>query len=119
MSADPRIEVVAKAVCQSRHRHHGSNLDYWIYAGEYAREQYRDDATAALAAIDEASIVNTVEELDALPVGSVILDSDADAWQRTRRGWTCTDRAANTQDMPSGGILVILSPVRVIYRGQP
>lgn len=68
-----RIEAAAQAVCESRHRHHKTKRDYWTDAGDYAQGQYRDDARAALAAADKAATITTVEELDALPEGSVVL----------------------------------------------
>ncbi|KAA0979906.1 hypothetical protein FQ154_01735 [Paeniglutamicibacter gangotriensis] len=68
----PRIEAAAKAVCESRHRHHKTKRDYWTDAGDYAQGQYRDDARAALAAADNAATIATVEELEALPLRSIV-----------------------------------------------
>ena len=44
-------------------------------------------------------VVTTVAALDALPLGSVVLDADGDVWQMRERGlipgseWACTERA--------------------------
>lgn len=76
----------------------------------------RQSADMILAAgYRKARTIATVEELDALPVGSVILDSDGDAWQRSTSGWTCTDRAFNTVDQPSENLVNILGPATVIW----
>ena len=74
MTTDPRIEAAAKAVCESRHRHHKTKRDYWTDAGDYAQGQYRDDARAALAAADNAATITTVVGLGALPDGTVLRD---------------------------------------------
>lgn len=59
--------------------------------------------------------ITTVEELEALPCGSVILDRDGDAWQRFRLGWTCTDRAFNTVDQPSSSLAYVLAPAFLLW----
>lgn len=59
--------------------------------------------------------IDTVEELNGLPVGSVMLDRDGDAWQRYRTGWTCTDRSTNTADQPSSSLAWVLAPATVLY----
>jgi hypothetical protein len=63
------------------------------------------------AAIEVAKIVSS-PGLNALPVGSVVLDRDGDAWQKGARGWTCADRSSNTQDVPAHDLVVILGPLR-------
>jgi hypothetical protein len=36
-------------------------------------------------------VIETAEQLDALPPGAIVLDRDGDAWQRRRGwGWCCT-----------------------------
>lgn len=73
MSTDPRIEAAARALntggwtCQEGSDEPG-NYDNCADCKRYCDEH----ATAALAAADAASVVTTVEELDALPAGSVI-----------------------------------------------
>lgn len=54
--------------------------------------------------------------LDGLPEGSVVLDSDGDAWQKQDVRWTSVVRAANTELMGSNS-LAILTPLTVVHRG--
>ena len=58
------------------------------------RDWYLDNADAALAWFAEhrgPRVVSTVEELDALPEGSVVLDHEGEAWQRVAdQRWVCT-----------------------------
>lgn len=58
---------------------------------------------------------STLRELEGCEVGSVVLDSDGDAWQRMARGWTCTVRVANTKEQDASS-LAILAPITVIHR---
>ncbi|AZS46656.1 hypothetical protein [Microbacterium oxydans] len=53
--------------------------------------------------------------LDQLPEGSVVLDSDGDAWQKQDVRWTSVARGANTELMGSNS-LAILTPLTVVYR---
>jgi len=47
-----------------------------------------DDADAVLAAgYSKPRTITTVEELDALPDGSMVMDSDPDALLKTDKGW--------------------------------
>ena len=46
-------------------------------------------AAGLLATRPEREIVTTVEELDALPVGSIVRTGDEQVWQRTPGGWDC------------------------------
>jgi hypothetical protein len=72
-------------------------------------------AAIVAAGYSKPRTIATVDELDALPVGAVIIDRDGDAWQRERRGWTCTDRALNTSEQPSGALVHVLGPATVLY----
>ncbi|MFC7942683.1 hypothetical protein ACFUPZ_05420 [Microbacterium oxydans] len=56
-----------------------------------------------------------MKTLDALPQGSVVLDSDGDAWQKQDDRWTSVVRGANTELMGSNS-LAILTPLTVVYR---
>src|SRR5690606_40881231 len=54
-------------------------------------------------------VVTTVAELDALPIGSVVLDRHGEAWRKTRTGdWTATALGSTT----SSGVPL---PARVLY----
>lgn len=79
---DPRIEAAAKALWD-----HGKNTGtwHWHQVSEDTRERYRAEAIAALAAADKAATIKTVEELDALPIESVILDCEGYPYRRVRQ----------------------------------
>ncbi|MBZ2197253.1 hypothetical protein [Occultella gossypii] len=64
-----------------------------------------------------ARTVTTAAELDALPVGSVVLDRDGDAWQKGAigRGWSCTVQVLNSHDQPSHSVAAILGPLTVAH----
>lgn len=119
---DPRIEAAAKAL----------NTEGWTCQegsdepGNYGEcedcKRYCDElATAALAAADNAATITTVEGLDALPVGSVVL-SDEYRYSLTYPNYTVSfqklyddswhrgGRASNTH--PS-----VIIPARVIHWG--
>ena len=54
-------------------------------------------------------VVTTVAELDALPIGSVVLDRHGEAWRKTRTGdWTATALGSTT----SSGVPL---PARVLH----
>lgn len=125
MSADPRIEAAARALnvggwtCQEGSDEPG-NYDACADCKRYCDEH----ATAALAAADAASIVTTVEELDALPEGAValgwaILGSTPYLRCRTawgRLAWGCVGEEAIYE---SADLLKADTTARVLYRGQP
>ena len=77
-----------------------------------------DDVVAA-----RTRVVTTVAELDALPLGSVVLDADGDVWQMRERGlipgseWACTERAI---PMSTGAALANapFAPFRVLYEPE-
>lgn len=58
--------------------------------------------------------ITTVEELDALREGAVIVDRDGDAWQFLRGRWTCTDRSFNTVNQPSSSLAMVLAPLTLL-----
>ena len=62
---------------------------------------WADYADALLAAgYRKPRTITTPEELDALPVGSIILDVENDAWQKMTSGsWSCADQVNGS---PSG-----------------
>lgn len=61
--------------------------------------------------------VSTVEEVAALPFGSVVLDDDDDAWQRFGSSvWWCTDRAIE-EAYTDAELVRIYGPLTVLRRG--
>ena len=78
---DNQIEAGAEAI------HHASGYDDYGVANECEREDSRDLARAAYAAFHPT--ITTAEELDALPVGSVIRASTDGSWvfERLSDGW--------------------------------
>jgi hypothetical protein len=59
-----------------------------------------------------------LRELQKLNVGSVVLDTDGDAWQRGPRGWTSVVRGSNTENMGASS-LAILTPLTVVHEAPP
>lgn len=60
---------------------------------------------------DVRRVIDTVDELDALPVGSVVLDKNGDAAQRNPRG----DWNRNLWDMDAKALLDGYGPVTLVY----
>lgn len=84
---DPRIEPAARALYEYD-RNASCSPDRWPdwdSPDNNGREIGRDMATAALAAADKAATITTVEELDALPIESVILDCEGYPYRRVRQ----------------------------------
>lgn len=92
---DPRIEAAAAAMWEQRpmmRTAEGSPLPWaevpaWSYGA-----RYRGQARVALAAADAVDprtprTIETAEELDALPIGSVVLDADGDPARKFAGGW--------------------------------
>ena len=81
--SDQRIEKVAIAIWEA----YGNRASDWVYmAPEDERVKHcMITATAAVAAIDKAATIATVEELDALPIESVILDREGYPYRRVRQ----------------------------------
>ncbi|HAY44067.1 MAG TPA: hypothetical protein DCY59_11220 [Micrococcaceae bacterium] len=69
MSQDPRIEIAARAYW-SHNRIQG--MREWHEISEENREGYRRIAAEAVAAIDKDATITSVEELDALPIQSIV-----------------------------------------------
>ena len=59
---DPRIEAAAVAI---------HDIRPWIHES-WEPSDYREQATAALAAADKAATITTVEGLDALPIRNIV-----------------------------------------------
>lgn len=68
---DPRIEAAAKALYSDVNRQH-STTKGWDEVRPRWQESYRSNARAVIEAIDNASTITTVEELDALPIRSIV-----------------------------------------------
>lgn len=116
MSTDPRIEAAAAALLTFE----TTTLPLDEVPGPRAREMRRK-ATAALAAADKAATITTVEGLDALPVGSVILSDTYQyslttpnypvSFQKLYGGlWYRGGRSSNTHES-------YILPARVIHWG--
>lgn len=55
--------------------------------------------TTALESVTRDRVVTTVEELDSLPVGSVVLDYEQEAWQKVGIGfWVSTSGGSGRLD---------------------
>lgn len=82
-------------------------------------ELINDIATEALKAADNASTITTVEELDALPIGSVILDGDPAVLQMVEKSSLVGSEwaMANEEHIYTTGKITL--PARVIHWGQP
>lgn len=106
MSQDPRIEAVAKAL---------NDLEYyqpWDTSTAIRRSQLMRDATAAVAAIDKAATITTVEGLATLPEGTVIIDKHGDVNQLRGEFW-CGHECSPLRTRIMGKYL----PARVIHWG--
>ncbi|EMQ98366.1 hypothetical protein [Paeniglutamicibacter gangotriensis] len=108
MEADPRIEAAAEAI---------EAVTYSDVTGALAEEC----ATAALAAADNAATITTVEELDALPVGSVVL-SDVYRYSLTYPNYTVSFQKLYDDSWHRGGRASdthpsVIIPARVIHWG--
>lgn len=57
------------------------------------------------------STITTAAELDALPIGSVVLDSTRDAWLRDDKAWVCVGASFD-----AGYIVKHYAPLTVLYR---
>lgn len=110
---DPRIEAAAQALntegwtCQE-----GSDEPGNYSECEDCTRACDDLARAALAAADKAATITTVEDLDALPVRSVILDECGESFQRLDMEgsavWSSADLIASD---------LVELPARVIHWG--
>lgn len=100
MSTDPRIEVMAEHFAAVTGEPRAGRFEYTM-------------ARAALDAADKAATITTVEELEALPVRSVILDECGESFQRLDMEgsavWSSADLIASD---------LVELPARVIHWGQ-
>lgn len=68
--------------------------------------------------MNDTTYAEALRDLRSLAIGSVILDSDGDAWQLTPNGWTCSDYdGTNARDMDASSV-AILTPITVVYRAE-
>ena len=84
MSREQMVEKAARAA-HSQAYTDGQEGKNWDKLESWVRGSYRDDARAALDAI--LPQITTVDELEALPVGTLLKADDGDAWERMHRGW--------------------------------
>ena len=98
---------------------HNEKYPAWLWGtNEELQQHYRGHVTAAVAAYLGHTEVTTVEELDALPVGTILRDLDGSAWlkdadEEGATWWTVTGSEDGFN--PRG----ILRPATVIYNPTP
>lgn len=125
---DPRIEAAETAITESLRETVytcGRVWEAW-QVGTMSEDDFapaweddeliNDIATEALKAADNASTITTVEELEKLPVGSVILDPIGLALQLRYDGcWWCTNGATSitAEDIVREGL-----PARALHWGN-
>jgi hypothetical protein len=119
----PSTDEVGDAYIQMRVRESGASTpDERILASVDALPEW-ERWLAGHEAATRTRVVTTVAELDALPLGSVVLDADGDVWQMRERGlipgseWACTERAI---PMSTGAALANapFAPFRVLYEPE-
>lgn len=111
MSPDPRIEAAAKALYVDVDSKHRTADGYDEIAGKWKRG-YVVAATAAVAAIDKAAIITSIEQLDALPELSVVIDSDPDVIEKHGNRWRSMNEGGEFYSSIRIGL-----PARVIHWG--
>lgn len=97
MSTDPRIEAAAKALNAAGWTCYEGNDEPGNYGTCEDCTRHCDElATTALAAANKAATITTVEELDALPVGTVVLAHWEDHSQPDYHAMKCRDGGASS-----------------------
>jgi hypothetical protein len=88
----------------------------WLAGGFESSEIEIGEATDAILAAGyvKPRTITTIDELDELPVGSVLIDRDRDICQRFRGGWRATIHEPNDDPWLTGTLEVDL-PATVIY----
>jgi hypothetical protein len=76
------VDAVAEAICNA----HCGDLDAWEITYDSGRDQWRHIAQAAIDTLRPT--ITTVEQLDALPDGTILRDADGQAWQKRVSRWT-------------------------------
>jgi len=84
------------------------------------RNEYADKTADRIltAGYQKRRTITTAEELDALPVGSVLIDRDHDICQRFRGGWRATIHEPNDDPWLTDSLEVDL-PATVLHEPQP
>ena len=114
---DPRIEPAARALYASVNKPHAERFG-WDEVKPRWQESYRNDATAAIAAIDKAATITTAEQADELPGLVLIVTEQGGYWESIMRG----DGKNWWQEpgTPGGGYVAasedLTYPARVIHR---
>jgi hypothetical protein len=112
----------AEADAYAQHLHDATPIDTYT-AFRQIGDAFAGGFLAGHEAATRTRVVNAAAELDALPLGSVVLDADGDVWQMRERGlipgseWACTERAVL---MSTGAELANapFAPFRVLYEPQ-
>lgn len=68
--------------------------------------------------MSDTTYADALSELRSLAVGSVILDSDGDAWQLTPDGWTCAGYDGTNARNIDASSVAILTPITVVHRAE-
>jgi hypothetical protein len=106
-------ELVADA---KRHPSYANNEESALYGYSEGAEHALD--TVRLRGYRKPRTITTAEELDALPVGSVVIDRDRDVCQRFRGGWRATIHEPNDDPWLTDTLEVDL-PAIVLHEPEP
>ena len=122
MNAIPEAAVEAAAQVLQEHRWPGRD---WARTRDGVRDGFRSTSRAALEAAwdHQHPVFTTVEELDDLPVGSVVLTQGGRSFQKyeprtlggyTFHSWMCSDGGFVRAGYQPSSLL----PARVLWRGE-
>lgn len=93
-----------------------------FFGVEYAEPATQDYGLADALIADgwtKPRTITTVEELDALPIGSVVLDVEGDVCERAGGGWTGIIKERSMDSWLLTGAEAIDLPATVLYDGAP
>jgi hypothetical protein len=95
-------------------RNSGGSWSVLAYNGFAREDDLADEKVTLVARLvpDTGRVIDRPEALDALPVGSVVLDSDGDPWRKTRSGEWMLGESYQTSDEL---LRYIATSVTVIY----
>lgn len=109
------IEKAARAGWEADTADHGLSMHYgWQPpGGDVLNDEYRKQARVMLDAV--LPQVATVEELDVLPVGSLLKADDGDVWQLSfHGGWDCLSEDGSG-GLRSSAQVVATGPLTVVW----
>jgi hypothetical protein len=82
----------ARAEAEKRYPFRTHDTEVMRWQKRQHRVTFTDGYLAGHEAATRTRVVTTVDQLDALPIGSVVLSAHGIAWQRLVSGWHCTNR---------------------------